>query len=74
MSDSGTPFVLTLPESLEIVQTYNNFKLIMQRIIDEANMTQLILNKYNYVAVGNERSANFGNNFTYQGVEINHQV
>jgi hypothetical protein len=31
----------------KIIQTYNNFKLIMQRIIDEANMTQLILNKYN---------------------------
>ena len=24
MSDSGTPFVLTLPESLDIVQTYND--------------------------------------------------
>lgn len=24
MSDSGTPFVLTLPESLDIVQTYTN--------------------------------------------------
>ena len=24
MSDNGTPFVLSLPESLEIVETYSN--------------------------------------------------
>lgn len=32
MSDSGTPFVLTLPESLDIVQTYHN---IAHHVVDE---------------------------------------
>ena len=32
MSDSGTPFVLTLPDSLDIVQTYES---LAGKVVDE---------------------------------------
>jgi hypothetical protein len=33
-----------------------------------------VANGYEYIAVGNERSANEGNGTSYQGIEVNHQV
>ena len=32
MSDNGTPFVLTLPDSLDIVQTYSE---LATKVVDE---------------------------------------
>ena len=35
MSDLGTPFVLSLPEHLDLVQTYN---LLAQKVVDEVQL------------------------------------
>jgi hypothetical protein len=35
MSDSGTPFVLSLPESLDIVETYSNLAKFVSKEVDE---------------------------------------
>ena len=34
MSDNGTPFVLSLPESLDIVQTYTNLAKYVSAEVD----------------------------------------
>ena len=39
MSDNGTPFVLSLPESLEIVQTYYNLAEYVSKEVDEISDT-----------------------------------
>ena len=39
MSDNGTPFVLSLPESLEIVETYHNLAKYVSKEVDEISDT-----------------------------------
>ena len=53
MSDLGTPFVLSLPEHVDLVQTYNR---IAQKVVDEVKL----LDEGNLVAPHVEYDTQFG--------------